>query len=112
MDGRFMPRRTGWPCRVATRGRLLPRARLLTRIEIRIGVRITHQGPLCSLVSQQLQEGEKENDVATESVRGAVRTRAGDALAGAAGQRPSPQTPPGLLVPPAATGPLEARLCV
>lgn len=41
--------------------------KLLTRIDIKIGVRITHQGTLWSLVSQQLLRREKENHVTSDS---------------------------------------------
>jgi len=41
---------------------------LLTIIEIKIGVRITHQGTLWSLVSQQLLKKEKENHIITDSI--------------------------------------------
>lgn len=40
----------------------------LTIIEIKIGVRITHQGTLWSLVSQQLLKKEKENHIITDSI--------------------------------------------
>lgn len=40
--------------------------KLLTIIDIKIGVRITHQGTLWSLVSQQLWKREKENHVTSD----------------------------------------------
>lgn len=41
---------------------------LLTIIEIKIGIRITHQGPPCSFVSQQLQKKKRENGVDTNNI--------------------------------------------
>lgn len=38
---------------------------LLTIIEIKIGIRITHQGPPCSFVSQQLQKKRRGKMVLT-----------------------------------------------
>lgn len=40
--------------------------KLLTIIDIKIGARITHQGTLWSLVSQQLRKREKENHVTSD----------------------------------------------